>query len=141
MKEYLKALQLLSTQIHCDGMAHNGTPAGPTFRYMLQKLVDSTKAEDYIEEEPKASKRMYTNIKDRLEAQAKKKFPETNSNDSSLAGANHQLVVQQPGRHCNLLSAQRYLRRQRRQCYACVHERQMRQVQWRGAFPQGLPLD
>jgi hypothetical protein len=41
MKEYLKALQLLSTQIHCDGMAHNGTP-DPTFRYMLQKLVGST---------------------------------------------------------------------------------------------------
>jgi hypothetical protein len=67
---------------------------------MLQKLVGSTdtsgdnnaldaqisKAEDYIEEEPEVSKRMYTNIKDRLEAQAKKKFPETNSNDSSLAG-------------------------------------------------------
>jgi hypothetical protein len=29
---------------------------------------------------------MYTDIKDRLEAQAKKKFPVTNSSDSSLAG-------------------------------------------------------
>ena len=28
---------------------------------------------------------MYTDVKTRLEAQAKKKFPETNSNDSSLA--------------------------------------------------------
>jgi hypothetical protein len=99
MKEYLKALQLLSTQIHCGGMAHNGTP-GPTFGYMLQKLVDSTdtsgdnnafdvqifKSGDYIDNEPKVTRRMYTDIKDRLEAQAKKKFPETNSSDSSLAG-------------------------------------------------------
>jgi hypothetical protein len=99
MKEYLKALQLLSTQIHCGGMAHNGTP-GPTFWYMLQKLVDSTdtsgdnnafdvqifKSGDYIDNEPKVTRRMYTDIKDRLEAQAKKKFPETNSSDSSLAG-------------------------------------------------------
>ena len=80
-------------------MAHNGTP-GPTFRYMLQKYVDSidtsgdnnafdvqiSKAEDYIETASKVTRRMYTDVKTRLEAQAKKKFPETNSSDSSLAG-------------------------------------------------------
>jgi hypothetical protein len=67
---------------------------------MLQKYVDSTdtsgdnsafdvqisKAEDHIEDAPKVTRHMYTDIKDRLEAQAKKKFPETNSSDSSLAG-------------------------------------------------------
>jgi hypothetical protein len=89
MKEYLKALQLLSTQIHCDGMAHNGTP-GPTFQYMLQKYVDSidtsgdnnafdvqiSKAEDYIEAATKATRRMYTDVKARLEAQAKRRKEE-----------------------------------------------------------------
>ena len=97
MKEYLKALQLLSTQIHCDGMAHNGTP-GPTFRYMLQKFVDSidtcgennafdvqiSKAEDYLDDAAKVTRHMYTKIKMGLVNQAKKKFPETNSNSSSL---------------------------------------------------------